>query len=337
MQKNKLRFLPLFIGIVISTYAHTATPSRDPFLSLVTLPQKKIGSLQSHWIALYFARAKSVADFISSKKSAILSPQGKVRYDKRSNQLWIKDTPNHITQIQNIVSHLDKPETQFLIQAKIINVDRQYQKALGILFQTQNTELNSTTPLKLNEPVIASQTGQFTISIAKFTGNHLLDMQISALEQEGHAILISSPSLMTLNNQPAVIQSGAEVPYQEATSSGATSVSFKKAVLRLKVTPLRMPHHHILLHITLNQDKVSTLTVNGVPAIETQKITTQVIVNNNQTIVLGGVLETSRSHQISGIPIVDQLPLIGELFRHRMNQIKKEKLLIFITPSTIKI
>ena len=133
-----------------------------------------------------------------------------------------------------------------------------------------------------------------------------------------------------------MIESGAEVPYQEATSSGATSVSFKKAVLRLQVTPQRMPNNYILLHIALNQDKVSDLTVNGVPAIQTQQITTQVVMKNNETIVLGGILETSRAKQQQGIPIVDKIPMIGELFKHHENRTKQQELLIFITPSMMK-
>lgn len=332
MLKNKICLLIAMLCFTAKLFASTAIPTRDPFAPAET-PQQITSPLQTKWISLYFAQAKNVAEFLSSENAGFLSAQGKVHYDKRSNQIWIKDAPQHISQIRAIISHLDQPDRQFLIQAKIISIDRQYQKALGVLFQSQQNSSNPVAPLTLSEPTVSSSTGQFTISIAKLAGDHLLNMQISALEQEGHAKLISSPSLMTLNNHPAVIESGAEVPYQEATSSGATSVSFKKAVLRLKVTPQRMPNHHILLHIALNQDKVSALTVNGVPAIETQQITTQVIVKDHQTVVLGGILETSRSHQVAGIPIADQLPLVGGLFRHRITQIKQEKLLIFITPS----
>ncbi|MCX7124943.1 MAG: hypothetical protein NTU49_04165 [Gammaproteobacteria bacterium] len=132
------------------------------------------------------------------------------------------------------------------------------------------------------------------------------------------------------------MESGAEVPYQEVTLSGGTSVSFKKAVLCLKVTPKRMPNNHILLHIALNQDKVSALTVNGVPAIETQQITTQVVVKNHQTIVLGGILETTHANQKEGLPIADKIPILGELFTHNTTMTKQQELLIFITPSEMK-
>lgn len=189
----------------------------------------------------------------------------------------------------------------------------------------------------MNEPESNDENaGEFTVTIAKLAGGHLLNLQLSALEQEGHASLISSPSLTTLNNQPALIESGAEVPYEHATSSGATSVSFKKAVLRLRVTPQRMPNHHILLHIALNQDKVSALTVKGVPAIETQRITTQVVVKDQQTIVLGGILETSHAKQKKGIPVLDKLPILGGLFEQHTKLTKQQELLIFITPSMMK-
>src|SRR3990167_7715795 len=203
----------------------------------------------------------------------------------------------------------------------------------NFLFQTDNTTKNSSASLTMDEPDTTDNAGQFTLTIAKLAESRLLDLQISALEQEGHASLISSPALMTLDNQAAVIQSGAEVPYQEMTLSGGTSVSFKKAVLRLKVTPKQMTDDHILLHISLNQDKVSALTVKGVPAIQTQQITTQVVVKNHQTIVLGGILETTHAHQKVGLPVADKIPVLGKLFTHHTVLTKQQELLIFITPS----
>ncbi|EKD77694.1 MAG: hypothetical protein ACD_42C00225G0005 [uncultured bacterium] len=330
----------LFFIIVINTtiFASDSFSERDPFIpiTLLTTATTPNPTLLSIWIPLYFANANQVVSFLSAPHLMILSPQGKIRADLRNNQIWLQDDATHLVQIKKLIQHLDKSGPQFLIRAKIINVDRQYQKALGVLFQTENQNTNPIAPLTLNEPNLTTGAGQFTVSIAKLAGDHLLNLQISALEQEGHASLISSPALMTLNNQPAIIESGAEVPYQESTSSGATSVSFKKAVLRLKVTPIEMPQHHILLHISLNQDKVSALTVNGVPAIQTQQITTQVVVRNKQTIVLGGILETTHATQNTSVPIVNHIPLVGELFQHHIKQTKQRELLIFITPSMLK-
>ena len=337
MKKNKLLLLfALFFSVA---QADIAIPTRDPFLTqdtkAQTATQPNITTLQSCWIPLYFAQAKNVASFISQKTAHILSEQGKVNYDQRSNQLWLKDDAIHITAIRRLISHLDQSGPQFLIKAKIINVDRQYQKQLGILFSTAKNNVLSNAQLQMDEPNTLDSAGQFTLTIARLSECELLNLQISALEQEGHAALISSPTLMTLNNEAAVIQSGAEIPYQQTTLSGATSVSFKKAVLKLKVTPEEMPNNRVLLHIALNQDKVSALTVQGVPAIQTQQITTQVIVQNHQTIVLGGILETTQATQKDGTPIAEDIPLVGNLFTHHTIHKERRELLIFITPSEV--
>lgn len=333
MKKNNV--LLCFIIISFSSYAIDTIPTRDPFVpaSVIAPSVNRDTILKSTWIPLYYTKADQVAPFLSEQ----ISSQGKLHYDKNSNQLWVQDDATHLAKIHDMVSHLDKPSPQFLIKAKIINIDREYQKKLGVLFQMQQpaTTADLSASVFMNEPTLQSDAGEFIFTVAKLGENHLLDMQLSALEQEGHAKLISSPSLMTLNNQAAIIESGAEVPYQKATSSGATSVSFKKATLNLTVTPLRMPHHRILLHIALNQDKVSALTVNGVPAIETQQIKTQVIVKDQQTVVLGGILETSRARQIAGIPVVDQIPVVGKLFQHHITRAKRQELLIFITPAMV--
>lgn len=343
--RNCARVLFYFcVMFVFSAHANMAIPRRDPFTATsistnqqMTSTPNTLHALHSCWIPLYFSQANTVAAFLSHKSSGILSPRGKINFDKRSNQIWLKDDSKHIARIRRIIKHLDQPGPQFLIKAKIINIDRQYQKKLGVLFHDENATKGPLTSLTMNEPDTDDEsTGEFTITIAKLAGSHLLNLELSALEQEGHAVLISNPSLTTLNNQPALIESGAEVPYEHATSSGATSVSFKKAVLRLQVTPQRMPDHHILLHISLNQDKVSALTVKGVPAIQTQRITTQVIVRDQETIVLGGILETSRARQKAGTPVLDKVPVLGGLFQQHTKLTEQQELLIFITPSSMK-
>lgn len=336
-------FLIFIKGFFQMCFADNNAVIRDPFattqtpLQTVSKPAAMQPSLplQSIWIPLYFAKADDILHFINNKSAGFLSAQGKINSDKRGNQLWIEDDAKHIDTIRAVVKHLDQPSPQFLIRAKIVNVDRNYQKVLGFLFQTKSPQQKVSRSLTMNEPDTTSA-GEFNFTIATLDSNNLLNLQLSALEQEGHASLISSPALTTLENEPAIIQSGAEVPYQHATSSGATSVTFKKAVLRLQVTPKRMPDDHILLHIALNQDKVSDLTVNGTPAIETQKISTQVVIKDNQTIVLGGILETSHTTQVEGIPVIDDIPVFGALFRHHLKQTKRRELLIFITPSMMK-
>ncbi len=163
----------------------------------------------------------------------------------------------------------------------------------------------------------------------------LLDIQLAALEQNGRGELISSPSLFTANQQTASIESGEEIPYQEATNSGATSVVFKKAVLSLKVTPHVLPDNKVLLHLRVTQDKPSQRDVLGVPAITTRQITTNILVQNGQTIVLGGIYESDRTYGEQGIPYLGKIPLVGMLFRQHNSQASKRQLLIFVTPNIV--
>lgn len=334
---RKLLCLLLYC-IVFVTYADTIV--RDPFLKstiAATTDASISQTVKTIWIPIYFAKAQDIASFISHQSLKALSSQGSIHDDKRTNEILLQDDDAHIARIKALIAHLDKPSRQFLIAAKIINLDRNYQKTLGILFRSQDVERSSSHSLTMDEPNTDADVGEFTLTIARLAENHLLNMQISALEDEGHATLISNPSLVTLNNQSAVIESGAEVPYQETTLTGSVNVRFKKAVLSLKVTPQQMPSHHILLHIVLSQDKVSALTVKGIPAIQTQQITTQVIVKNHETIVLGGILETVNATQIEGIPGLDKIPIAGKLFERHQKTQKQEELLIFITPSVMKV
>lgn len=332
-------FFMLILIVATTAVAEVSPPIRDPFQPIAqptSTPSQQLKPLLTRWIPLYFSKADAVAAFISNKSLHFLSAQGQINIDAKNNEIFIEDDASHIAKIRTLIAHLDKPTPQFLIKAKILNLDRNYQKTLGVLFQTENKVSNPLSQFSLDEPDTNENAGLFNLSIAKLPGDELLDMQLSALEEEGHATLISNPSLTTLNNEPAVIESGAEVPYQEATLSGGTSVSFKKAVMRLKVTPQQMPNNTILLHISLNQDKVSALTVKGVPAIQTQQITTQALVKNNQTIVLGGILETEQSNQLQGMPVLDDIPIMGKLFQHNATVRKKSVLLIFITPSMMR-
>ncbi|OGT46965.1 MAG: hypothetical protein A3E82_02855 [Gammaproteobacteria bacterium RIFCSPHIGHO2_12_FULL_38_11] len=339
MCKRNIIFFVIAIFFCSAKSESIPTLLRDPFLPATAqnqLADHRESPLLSVWIPVYFATADSIKSFLYDPTLSLLSPRGKMHYDAKTNQIWVQDDAAHLHEIQSIVSHLNQSGPQFLIKARILTLDKNYQKELGVLFSTQNQTNNPTQSLNMNMPQNTDQFGQFTLTISKLSENNLLNMQISALEQEGHAKLISSPTLMTLNNQAAAIESGAEVPYEEATSSGATSVSFKKAVLRLQVTPTSMFDHRVLLHIALNQDKVSALIVKGVPAIQTQQITTQVILKNNTTIVLGGILEQSDSVQKIGTPGLNKLPILGGLFNQKTHQIIQQELLIFITPTEVK-
>ena len=173
------------------------------------------------------------------------------------------------------------------------------------------------------------------LALAKLGDGILLDLELSAMESEGRGEVIASPRLITMNQQAAFIQSGEEIPYQQATSSGATSVSFKKAVLSLKVTPQITPDGKIMMDLQINQDTPSVHKINGVPSVLTKEIQTTVFVDNGQTIVLGGIYKQQKGNSARRVPFLGQLPVLGSLFRNATKTNTNEELLIFITPRII--
>lgn len=305
---------------------------RDPFTPIQFTHHQNAPHLDETWIPLYFIHASQIIHFIGDRSNGFLSSYGHIHAEAQTNELWIKDSKCNIQHIKKMLAHLDQQDSQFLIKAHIITIDRRYQRSLGITFNSLSSN-NSTNKQTLPTPQSSDNT--FTFALAKLSQSHLLNLQLSALEQAGHATVISKPILITLNNKTASIESGAEVPYQEQTFSGATSVQFKKAVLSLKVTPQHLPKNKILLHIGLTQDKVSALTVQGVPAIETQQMHTQVITKNKQMVVLGGIFENTQAKQRQGVPILDHIPILGALFQHHHRQNEQQMLLICITTEAL--
>jgi type IV pilus assembly protein PilQ len=294
-------------------------------------------NLTTALIPTHYAKATDLAPLLQTKNHDLLSERGSVIADGRTNALWIKDTPKNLGQIRAFIQEIDIPAKQVSITARIINMDESSVEDLGLEFGTV-TEGNSNHTagqLHVDAPLTVGDIGHFTLAIAKLADNTLLDLELSALAREGHAQVISNPQLMTANQQPAVIESGQEIPYQEKTSSGATNTTFKKAVLSLKVTPLITPDNKILLTLAVNQDKVSTLTINGIPAINTQEIQTQVSVRNGETLVLGGIYEQSNSEVVERIPFWGSVPLMGALFSHKQTNHERKELLIFVTPSIV--
>ena len=295
---------------------------RNPFVM-----QNKHSSLalQSWVTPIHYAKATQLAAFITHAHRGLLSPGGHAQADPRTNQLWLQDDKHHLNAIRRLIHQLDAPVSQVLIKARIVTVEANFMHSLGVMFSAGRGTSKS------------NHTGTFDIPIANLGNGHQLDLELSALEQNGHAHVISSPELMASNRQTAIIESGEEVPYQEKTGQGNTSVAFKKATLRLKVTPIILPNQRILLHLSVNQDKMSGLLLNGVPAIRTQQLSTQVLVDNKETVVLGGIVEYTRSHQETGVPLLRKIPIIGALFRHRRQLKERRQLLIFVTPQVLRI
>ena len=319
----------------------------------------RLEPMRSDLIQINYAKAADLAILIKDKQNSLLSERGKISVDVRTNTIWIQDTATKIEEVRELVKQLDIPVKQVLIEARIVEVSKDFSQDIGIRWgvsrpptlsgtlaganqMQQGVAPANVTPFtdRLNLDLVAAPASLVTpatigIALAKINDNILLDLELSALESEGRAELISSPRLITVNQQSAVIESGQEIPYQEATSSGATAVAFKKAVLSLKVTPQITPDSKILMDLQINQDTASPQTFNGVPAILTKEIQTNVLVNNGQTIVLGGIYTQDKTKTINRIPFFGQLPVVGSLFRNSQIGLKNDELLIFITPKII--
>jgi type IV pilus assembly protein PilQ len=188
--------------------------------------------------------------------------------------------------------------------------------------------------LNVNLPV-ANPAGIIALALAKLPFGAILELELSAMQAEGKGEVISSPKVITSNQSTALIESGTEIPFQQAASSGATAVEFKKAVLSLEVTPQITPDDQVIMDLKVNKDSVGA-TFNGVPSINTQSVETQLLVDNGETVVLGGVFEQTKSDSVRRVPFFSDLPLVGVLFRTTTNVDDKQELLIFVTPKIIK-
>jgi type IV pilus assembly protein PilQ len=270
------------------------------------MPQK---DLLNVLIPLHYLKADEVLKWIQSQH--LLSPQGLATDDRHTNTIFIRDTHYYVDEIQKFIRAIDIAVPQVLIEARIVNVDDDCERELGIRFGLSNMEI-----VKLNKQM-------------------LLDLELSALESEGHAEIISTPRLLTANQQTAIIEAGEDIPYQESVSKGVTSTTFKKAVLKLEVTPQLIGTQKVILDLKVNQDKRSSKEVLGVPAIDTRQLATRVEVENGQTIVLGGIHEYIKTHGVEKIPFLSNLPIIGVLFEHHKWVNTRRELLIFVTPKIV--
>lgn len=325
----------------------------------------ELAPLDSESIQINYAKASDIAALLKSKNNSLLSSRGSVSIDDRTNKLLIRDTDENIAAVRKLVTQLDVPVRQVMIESRVVLATDDFSKELGVRFGVTNVSNNNpvgtgsstivstsgagtsavisgTTPTdtyNVNLPVtnLASTAGSLGLAIAKLPIGTLVQLELSAAQAEGQTEVVSSPRVVTANQKEATIEQGVEIPYQQATSSGATTVTFKKAVLSLKVTPQITPNDAIIMDLTVNKDSPDYANaVLGQPPINTQNISTQVLVNNGETIVLGGVYEQNKQHQSNRIPFFADLPLIGALFRSNYNTDQKSELLIFVTPKILK-
>lgn len=343
--------------------------------------------LSTSLITLKYSDAATIAKVLKSSESSLLTGRGEVSVNVPTNSIIIRDVQSNLNEVKKYVSRLDIPARQVSIEARIVNIDATYESQLGVRFGVSNTRSLSGTlaganqlrngtnvaavrplsqRLNFNIPanVLSNGTtpGSIGLALARL-GPVLLDLELSALEEEGHTQIISKPRVVTANQQKATIQAGEEIPYQQATSSGATSVEFKKAVLSLEIVPQITPDDRIILKLKANQDTrgpqllvaqgsdttgsttsgsgtsattTSTPAVFGPPTINTQSVESLVLLNDNETVVIGGIYKLTKSNTFDRVPFFGSLPLVGGLFRHRGIKNEKSELLIFLTPKIIK-
>jgi type IV pilus assembly protein PilQ len=314
-----------------------------------------------------YQKAEEIKALVSDAKQPLLSKRGSAVVDVRTNTLFVKDIDTSLVKIQEILNKIDIPQRQVLIESRIVNADESFSKSLGSRFGVVKNDFmkgaspnngtnvvvgstlassygtaqtgTSVTPTDLNVNLPAkSATGAavsaLALSLFKLPAGFLLNLELSAAEADGKTKIISSPRVITANQNKATFDFGEEIPYNIATNSGATSISFKKATLGLEVTPLITPDEKIDLDITVTNDSRGAETGAG-PAINTNKVTTKVLIDNGETAVLGGFYKETKSSKNERVPFFGTLPIFGPLFRQNENVNTKQEILFFITPKIV--
>jgi type IV pilus assembly protein PilQ len=340
---------------------------------------QELAPLRSDYLQVNYAKAKDMEGLIKSQGGSLMSNRGSVSVDERTNTLLLQDTADRLADIRRLVATLDIPVRQVLIEARIVIVNDDFKRDLGArvgyttaqangngIWTTSGSAAATDTAISsalanqakngqswpVNVPVgttgapqrynvnlpVPSPAGSFALGI--LGSNYIVDLELSAAQAETRAEVISSPRVITANQKEATIETGTEIPYQQSASSGATTISFKKAVLSLKVTPQITPDNRIILDLDVKKDSIGTITVASggvnVPSIDTKEIVTQVLMNDGQTVVLGGVLETQHRDDQTKVPLLGDIPVLGALFKEQTKVNNKDELLIFVTPKIVR-
>ena len=320
--------------------------------------------LRTEVFQLKYQKAEAFKEILTGSKSSggaggagqnksILSKRGTAVMDPRTNTLFIQDTEKKLAEIQNLIDKTDIPVRQVMIESRLVIADEKFGKELGARFgvahninsagatrgaiggnlASTNASTATAGGLNSNFPVTSggANVGSIAFSLFRLPAGLLLNLELTALETDKRGKIVSSPRVTTANQQKATIEQGTEIPYLEASSSGAATVAFKKAVLSLDVTPQITPDDKIIMDLEVKKDKVGQV-FSGIPSIDTQNVKTQVLVANGETAVLGGIYEQTERNDVEKVPFFGDLPIIGNAFKHRTKQDDKTELLIFITP-----
>ena len=321
--------------------------------------------LRSEAFIVNYQKAEDVRKLLSDDKQRLISKRGSVAVDPRTNQIFVQDTTARLEDVRRLLQRIDIPVPQVLIEARIVEADDRFSRNLGVRFGYNRVTNEATVgggnalpgtlppgtgagggnfgPIpvsnlnSVNLPAAGIggfNPGAFNLTLFNSSLTRLINLELNALEADGRGKIISSPRVVTADKVKAVIEQGTEIPYQQSTSSGATSVAFRKAVLKLEVTPQITPEGAIFLDVRVNKDSRGAETSAG-PAIDTKNVQTQVLVENGGTVVLGGIYEQTDRTTVTKIPLLGDLPVIGNLFKNTSSVNDRTELIIFITPRVL--
>lgn len=316
---------------------------------------QKLSPLRSELVQINYAKARDLEEILKTDKSTLLSERGNVTVDERTNTLLVRDSVDRLAEIRKLIASLDIPIRQVLIEARIVIANDGFSRDLGTrlgirsrqesgdntaLVGSNSTGLSSninfpSSDFNVNLPAQPVSQTPAGLALGFLTDDTLLDLELSALQAENKGEVVSNPRVITSNQKEAFIEQGDEIPYSQDSSSGATNIAFKKAVMSLTVTPQITPDDRVILDLSVTKDKVGA-TFNGVPSIETKEVNTQVLVDNGETVVLGGIYEQVKSKEQFKVPLLGDIPLLGWLFRSTIEEDSKNELLIFVTPKILK-
>ncbi|MCY7388182.1 MAG: type IV pilus secretin PilQ [Burkholderiales bacterium] len=315
--------------------------------------------LRTESFQLSYTKATDVQGLITNKDQNILSKRGRATSDGRTNTLFVNDTPTKLDEVRKLIAQLDVPVRQVMIEARIVIADDKFSRELGARFgfiaggnsngrnygfapdlnasaAVAGGTLNCTVPANVNLPV-AGAAGTIGLSILNIANSNLVSLELSALESDGRGKVVSSPRIITADKRKATISQGTEIPYQTQSSSGGSTTQFKQAVLSLDVTPQITPDDKVIMDIEIKKDSESGRTAqSGIPILDVRNLRTQILVENGETAVLGGIFEQSTSTNVTKVPFLGDIPFIGNAFKKTQRIDNKTELLVFITPRIIK-
>ncbi len=319
----------------------------------------ELEALRTESFQLSYTKADDVKKLVSDKDQRILSKRGSATSDVRTNTIFINDTPSKLDEVRRLIAQLDVPVRQVLIEARIVIADDKWGSQLGAKFNiasgsTRNGRnlgvagnidnahniasgirpLAADTPIAVNLPVVGAA-GSLGINILNIANSNLIELELSALESDGRGKVVSNPRIVAPDKKKAIITQGTEIPYATQSASGGITIQFKPAILSLEVTPQITPDDKIIMELEIKKDSVGTIFA-GIPSIDTKTLKTSVLVDNGDTAVLGGIFETVTRTDVTKVPLLGDIPFLGNFFKRTSKQQDKTELLIFITPRIIK-